>query len=209
MDNEIKENVVSDNINAQPDSLGVAPEINIDELNNASPEEREKMLKDYSEKLTCYESNKAKSENSELMDKYNRAMAYIDGVKAKEELGRMPEFTDFNQMLPKIEKLTGIIPGAESMSPMELYTVGYLVAKGLESTKNGAKKKTTEERLLEITSDEKLMKALEEKRISELTSRENLPAIGTFGGLSSSKVNLTKKPQTIDEAYRQSIKEFD
>ena len=63
--------------------------------------------------------------------------------------------------------------------------------------------------LLEITSDEKLMKALEEKRISELTSRENLPAIGTFGGLSSSKVNLTKKPQTIDEAYRESIKEFD
>ena len=73
----------------------IVPEINIDELNNASPEEREKMLKDYSEKLTCYESNKAKSQNSELMDKYKGFFGvfvwdFVDqGVKTEKDHPRV------------------------------------------------------------------------------------------------------------------------
>ena len=184
------------------------PVIDMEAINSALPEQREQIIKDYSQKLCEYQESLNKENNAGLEQKYNEALKYIECVKAKEELSAMPEFPDFSKMLPQIENLTKAIPGCADMSPVELYTISYLVAKGIESTNQSANPKTTEQKLAEICRDEKLMRALEEKRISELSSRSELPKMSADGGLASSAVNLAKKPMTIEQAYRQSIEEL-
>lgn len=182
------------------------PEMDFETAYN-DKEKRAEIENTYKQKLGEYTKAKLLEEMSPMIEDYKRLTKKAEFDRAKNAIIKDNKFKSFQALLPEAEALIEKHSFLREMSPDKAYITAYLIARGVEAERNP--EKPLGERLEELLKDPSIIKALEEKRAKAKSERKSSsPILGASSGAGNVALNLKEKPKSLDEAYRQTLKEF-
>jgi len=190
--------------------------LNLETLQYGTEDEVALEQKRFNDENAAYIEAKIKEVAKPVMERYEAETKAAEFANAINGLSGQREFADIKSKEAHIRE---IIKKNEFLSALPVdRAVGtaYLISKGFDAAtaepQPPAPQKTVDDLYNEIKSDPKtydeVMRRLTLENAKAASSGANIPILGSSQGLSTASPTLQEKPKTIDEAYRQTLKDY-
>lgn len=167
---------------------------------------------DYQQKMAEYMKAAMMKELSPVLQYAKDGMAQKEKAEIIASLSALPEFQDFNSMIPQLDNIIAKNKAlsADGVPLDERYVMAYLISNGLDSIKNrGKQNEMTPEKFMQYyQSNVELKDLIDKQRLAEIKGNQDIPQLSASNGAVNAALNIPKLPTNFDEANELTKKFF-
>ena len=180
------------------------PELDMNALAFASPQEVERIKAEYAAKMRDYLMGDIRKEFEPAIEYAQEGIRERERANALNELRQIPELKDIDNLLPQIDKIIAGNKYFENMPIDEQLINAYAMARGVNAMNTPPAPKPeppTAEQLMEYyNSNPEFQKMLEQQRLQEIKQSQQVPAMSASSGAVNAALNIQEKPKTWEDA---------
>lgn len=184
------------------------PTFDISSIMYASDEEQKQATDKFVNDTMQYTKQKIMEELAPMVNEFKTREADVQRRNVKDTYRNNEEYAGFQDREAWIEQIIEKNPELKQLPLNKQYEIGYLITQGVDAVK--AQKtppappaqKTMDEKLAEIENDGELMKALEARRVRNITQNQNNnpPPYVAGGGSNRVGLNVPDEPADFEDA---------
>ena len=207
--NEELQNTITQQSEQQKEQIieNAMPELDMNALAFASPQEIEQMKAEYAAKMRDYLMGDIRKEFEPAIEYAQQGIRERERADALSELRQIPELSGIDELLPQIDKIIASNKFFENMPVDEQLINAYALARGVNAMNTPPapepeppKPPTAEELMEYYNSNPEFQKMLEQQRLQEIKQSQQVPAMSASSGAVNAALNIQEKPKTWEDA---------